>query len=716
MYSNRRTVTTKSSNIPIRVHSRTNSHSSGEALDGGERTAFSMVEVDNTSARDSGCGENEESNESGSYTEGKRNSCEEFSTVSSQRFTTTELRLELEEDVGDNDDILKEELIHIFERERSTLELYFKNKMDDLLHRFRNKQMEWEDASRAEKLNMENSFAQEKAAMQKSFGEEIAKLTHTFNEERGQLEQYYKEQLKELREQLGKEQTNMEEKFAREKNDLKEKLEVEYQVMLRSEITEGKKDAMLEKAELEAQFSKEKVELERRYRLELTEEEAKLQRLMTEMNAKFAQERMELEEEFRQKIMEAEMKLSQEREMRCEIERQLEHEKMKCTSADSSRKQEFERLTKEIEELRYELNEKNKSILEMKTREEGILMGGRDGLSGRLRDDFERLLAEHKMDLDRNYQKDREVLEQTVERRLQEERNKMQFEMEQERRQNREVHLRGNGDMQRDVERRFAEETSTSAERGTTKGREERRERFGNQYENEGGVGIVEYQSFEYGVSNEVQSVDVHLLQNHNPSAIGSGEQSQTSEFYYVSPKSENALRIEINGLRRENEGLKAKATALEENIELHKKYKAEVKAEMERLQKLESEYSKDNDELFKLQTEAKIRDAQVKNRDFERKVKELRGKVKEEEYRATKAEKTTRDVQARVKELERQTLVLDKRAREADTRAIHAEEQLKKSKRHVQTASGDATTSDKHCVEEEWCTVEGQPVYDRVS
>ena len=41
---------------------------------------------------------------------------------------------------------------------------------------------------------------------------------------------------------------------------------------------------------------------------------------------------------------------------------------------------------------------------------------------------------------------------------------------------------------------------------------------------------------------------------------------------------------------KKKNEGLKAKIAALEENIELHKKYKEEAKAEMERLLKANQE------------------------------------------------------------------------------------------------------------------------------
>ena len=48
----------------------------------------------------------------------------------------------------------------------------------------------------------------------------------------------------------------------------------------------------------------------------------------------------------------------------------------------------------------------------------------------------------------------------------------------------------------------------------------------------------------------------------------------------------ERELIAELTALKSENEGLKAKMAALEENIELHKRYKKEAKAEMERLLK----------------------------------------------------------------------------------------------------------------------------------
>ena len=169
----------------------------------------------------------QQSNESESYNEA--NLAKSVSNVAYLSQTSKDFQIDLTENVGNDDEALKEELMHIFERERAALEMYFKNKMDERFRAFRSKQMEFEEATRAEKAELENSMSIEKMEMQKTFAEEIAKLTHTFNEERQQLEMYYKDQLKDLREKLVTEQKQMDEKFAQEKIELKGKLEAEYQ-------------------------------------------------------------------------------------------------------------------------------------------------------------------------------------------------------------------------------------------------------------------------------------------------------------------------------------------------------------------------------------------------------------------------------------------------------------------------------------------------------
>ena len=151
------------------------------------------------------------------------------------------------------------------------------------------------------------------------------------------------------------------------------------------------------------------------------------------------------------------------------------------------------------------------------------------------------------------------------------------------------------------------------------------------------------------------------------PRGIGAGSSKEPSTrsnpMYLVPPEDESALRFEINALKSENEGLKAKVTALEENIDLHKKYKEEAKAEMERLLKA----NQDND--LKIQTltshveELGKKDSKkenvkrqenedhVKTHNYEKEGKtpekndwQLKGTLRGLEARAVKAEKTTKE------------------------------------------------------------------------
>ena len=186
---------------------------------------------------------------------------------------TNDLKHELDEEVGEDEEALKEELLRIFDRERCTLGTFFKHKMEDMTREFKNRQNEMEDHSRAERADLENEIAQERAEMQKSFADEIAALTHTFNEERANLEQYYKDQLSELRERNTRDQNEMDQRAANDKNELQEKLEAEFQVMLRAEIADLKQSALQEATDRAERHTMEKLDMERKHNVELTEAE-----------------------------------------------------------------------------------------------------------------------------------------------------------------------------------------------------------------------------------------------------------------------------------------------------------------------------------------------------------------------------------------------------------------------------------------------------------
>lgn len=682
--------------------------------------------------------------------------------------------LEFQIELNENDEkALKEELLHIFERERTTLEVYFKRKMEDVLRGFRSRQMEWDEVSRAEKAELERNMSMEKMEMQKNFAEEIDKLTQSFNEERLQLEQYYQGQLKDLREQLATGQREMMENFAKEKIELKEKLEAEYQVMLNRETSHEKQEAIREKSEMEACFKKEKLEIERNFNLRLTESETNLQRVKAEFESNLTQERIRMETECQEKIRQFEEMLQEERLLRLDVEKQLDQEKEKYSNGELSNKKENERLKGEVDTLRLEVEEKNRINVEMKSFEENVTRKGRDGLSGKLKDDFEKLLADHKMELDKTYHREKEVIDQT----LQAERRQMKEEIDREKEQiksekdeivrtKEKLRLEGQAQIGRQRQQRGDNEWAslpsgnqqtersgevdkgmmptqrmTDNERlesqlarhqignvsGTVemttdslqlpgdgsdaKGRpywqlhqqphQQQQEQTqqpdqdgvwtraspdpyiaqqgvtGNHQQPAGGVYNLKYDAIRQPYSQA--SFEYHkkegLPSNHTvPKGIGarSSEEPSTrsNSMYLVPPEDESALRFEINALKSENEGLKAKVTALEENIDLHKKYKKEAKAEMERLLK----GNQDND--LKIQTlsshveelgkkDSKKENAKgqenedhVKTHNYEKRGKtpeknddrHLEGTLRGLEARAVRAEKTTKEYDANIR------------------------------------------------------------------
>ncbi len=814
MYSSSGTITSSQSAGKMYRHG---------AIEGGMRTS-----------KDSGLGEqdnvSQNSNEAESYTEANLGKAVGLAHLSQ---ASDEFQIELNEN---DEEALKEELLHIFERERTSLEVYFKKKMEDVLRGFRSRQMEWDEASRAEKAELERNMSMEKTEMQKCFAEEIDKLTQSFNEERLQLEQYYQEQLHDLREKLATEQREMTENFAKEKIELKEKLEAEYQAMLKRETSHKNQEAMREKTEMEARLKKEKLEIERNFNLRLTESETNVQRVKAEFESNLTQERMRMEKECQEKIRQIEEMLQEERLVSLDMEKELKQEKEKYLNGESSNKKEHERLKNEVDVLRLEIEEKNRINVEMKSFEETVTRKGRDGLSGKLKDDFEKLLADHKVELDKTYHREKEVLDQTiqVERRqmkeeLDREKEKIKSETDEIVRTKEMLRVEGQAQIDRQRQQRGDNEwaiPSSGNQQIERLGEVDRRvmptqqmndgERLGPQLgdrriEVSGTMEMTTHRQLipddgsnakrspyrqphqqpqqqqqqmttdrqqipddrsnakespyrqphhrteqqqqqqmttnrqkipddgsnskespyrqphqqpqpqpqqqppnrhgvwtgtsadsyvgQHGASDSHQQptcVDYNLkydpirqpynhagfeyrekqgLPSNKPVAreIGTGSIEQSgsrgNSMYIVPSENESALRFEMNALKSENEGLKAKVTALEENIDLHKKYKEEAKAEMERLLKA----NQDND--LKIQTltshdeelgKKNSENENVKRRAHEGQIKphthEDRGKATEKndrhfegtlrrlEDRAVRAEKTTKEYDAKMR------------------------------------------------------------------
>lgn len=253
-----------------------------------------------------------------SYSEDKMTKTVTFEDVGSNNVgklrikPTANIKEELEQELGEDEELLREELLRIFDRERFTLGSFFKNKMEDLSRDFRQRELDMDEQSRAELAEIESDMAREKAEMQKVFAEEIAALTRTFNDDRASMENYHKEQIKELRKQLANDQNEMEVKIAREKGELQKKLEAEFQAQLETEMDVSEQSSLQEIAKLEEKYEQERIEMERRHEIELDEAEMNTKKVKDEIEMMFSQEKARLEE----RIKELEQQLLQEREMR----------------------------------------------------------------------------------------------------------------------------------------------------------------------------------------------------------------------------------------------------------------------------------------------------------------------------------------------------------------------------------------------------------------
>ena len=729
-----------------------------------------VVTADSLDIKDDDDNTSQESNEYESYNKGSL-----VKTVSYQNVTHLsqtagkDFQIELDET---EEEALKEELLHIFERERATLEMCFRSKMEERLRGFRSRQIEFEEATRAEKVELENNMSMEKMEMQKTFAEEIAKLTRSFNEERQQLEVYYKDKLKDLRAQLETEQIQVNERFAREKMELKEKLAAEYQSMIQKEISHEKQEAARQKTELEARLHKEKLELEKSYNMRLTEAETSLQRLEAEFEANLTNEKMRMEKQNKDCMMEMDTKLHEERRLRHEKERELEQDKAKHFNEDSLTKKENERLKNDADALRREINEKTRETLQLRSFEENVRRKGREGLEGKLKDDFEKLLADHKVELEKNYLRDKEKLDETLqaERRkvkedLDREKEKIKLEQDdivrtKERLRSEEKTLTDRQQQQR-VERESArpsvsdrgvnewatshfndqrvelasgakDRTIQEQEKGNSqivrpafneqasetthaayKGQQQHQYLYQQQQQQRGST-TGPYASQPGAIGGNPQYVDIGS--NLKGDAVWSSSQHTTIEYhqnqeqarnqtfirettagsihqsgksdssvYVVSQENERTLQSEIITLKSENEGLKAKIVVLKENIELHKKYKEEAKAEMERLLKVNQEYELKIQNLTLEAEKLEKRNAEkVKAKGHDH---DVQGKPQLLEEGTTTADKNTWELEGKLRGSEARAARAEKREKEYESKARLADERRKEKRKEDDSA-----------------------------
>lgn len=66
---------------------------------------------------------------------------------------------------------------------------------------------------------------------------------------------------------------------------------------------------------------------------------------------------------------------------------------------------------KEIEVLCFEIEEKNRVYEEIMLFQEILILKGCEGFSGKLKDDFEKLLVDYKMELDKMFYIEKEVFD-----------------------------------------------------------------------------------------------------------------------------------------------------------------------------------------------------------------------------------------------------------------------------------------------------------------
>lgn len=308
-----------------------------------------------------------------SYEARKYPAAEFVNTASSEEVSQPSTKCRVDPCVRDTRDSsrkeedFKDELMHVFERERAELEMYFENKMDELLRaEISNRGMEFEEAVMEKTLALENMFAKRMAQslqdgkkrlkerllgfnLDEKFGREGSELKENLDvmkqdavraerinmqgkekEDESQLENNFTLRLEDAEVSLQMLKDEFKSNVAKRRaimgkqsrcivTDSGEKLEAEYQNVFRKDMSHEKKEAAREKSEAETKFKKEKRQLESFF-LRLTETEAVVQDLKNE-----SEKRIEMEKERRRKIVELEEKLKGDYEVM--LSRQISHEK-----------------------------------------------------------------------------------------------------------------------------------------------------------------------------------------------------------------------------------------------------------------------------------------------------------------------------------------------------------------------------------------------------
>ncbi|CAB4004353.1 Hypothetical predicted protein [Paramuricea clavata] len=364
--------------------------------------------------------------------------------ASGEQFWSGNLRLEFDNNGGSDDEQLKDELLRIFDRERLGLESYFKQKTENILAGYRRKQYDWEEKVRLERMEYEKTLAQEKTEVQQSYISEMTNLTKQFNQERVELESHYKKQIQELSQQFELRKKEMDATILKERTELKERLELEYQAMLKSQKAAEEQRYHLQISETEESYKKKIVELEQKLKDSFSEGELSGRRLQSDLEAKFEREKSLVIVEWRKRVELLEVELGKEK-VRANQEERKACESVGFLRNEISKKDvELEKLRQVVETLKLGLSQKEKTAKEHEMLQQNIFLRGSDALPGKLREDFEKMLAAHREELVRNFRKEREGLEterearlvlerETMEKQLKVERERLNLDLEKER-------------------------------------------------------------------------------------------------------------------------------------------------------------------------------------------------------------------------------------------------------------------------------------------
>ncbi|XP_047134369.1 centromere-associated protein E isoform X1 [Hydra vulgaris] len=472
---------------------------------------------------------------------------DEFEKISNDTSNHSDTRL-----LGSNgirSKLLKDELYHMIMRERETLEEEYSTRVNNLLQSFKNKKSEWEEMVRLEREDLENQFERERSEMNAAFAHEIANLARISEEEKALMNKQFEEKMKLREQEFEKEKDNLKQFFLNESEKIKVQLLSECEEKVKNEQKRKNEKHINETINLEKKFESSKTEIEASYKRQIEMLETKHNKVCFELERKYAEEKITLEREFQRRLEISEMTLRKETLNREEIERIATLEKNNTQALVNMLKEEIERFKEEIDRLKKQpipcpevrIVEKevpnNNSVLSFKSRMD---------LPPNLKDEFDFLLNEYKENLKDKYKSDNEAMEKKIE--IEKGKLKEKFLKQKE-----------------ELEKRLNEE-KLRIEKDFNRNRED----------------------MEKEIERRLRTKQLQeSLLDHQKRFDDSNRKIAEEDRFKLEKVLENENKrnaILIQELTQENEGLKLKAKALEDNNQLLKNLKEEGQQEVDRL------------------------------------------------------------------------------------------------------------------------------------